>query len=263
MKFIFNLIGLSLLPASLLAQEEPVGAVAGESAKNLSLWDLLQLGGWAMFPLAVLSIIAVMLLLIFLVSMRRGAVLSRSYMNTADVLLKKGDLPGLLSISSRHSEMVARVMQRTLDFAIKNPRASVESLREIAETEAASRAAAIQHRVVYLADVGVLAPMVGLFGTVVGITKSFGVMGSEASQAPRAILLASGVSDALVATGSGLIIGIIAMGFYALFRNKAQRLISDLDIATTHLMSLLALGHAPPGTRDRRERTASFDDEEY
>lgn len=260
MKLIFNLTGLILLPAALFAQD---GAAGGAAPKTLSLWDLLQLGGWAMIPLALLSIIAVMLILVYLLTMRRGAVLSRNYMNTADVLLKKGDLPGLLSISTRHSEMVARVMQRTLDFAIKNPKASIASLREIAETEASGRAAAIQHRVVYLADVGVLAPMVGLFGTVVGITKSFGVMGSQTTEVPRAVLLASGVSDALIATGSGLIIGILAMGFYALFRNKAQRLISDLDIATTHLISLLALSHQPPVGRERRERAPAFDDDEY
>ena len=47
--------------------------------------------------------------------------------------------------------------------------------------------------------------------------------------------LASGVSDALVATGAGLVIGVTAFVFYALFRNRVQRLISDLEVAAAAL----------------------------
>ena len=73
--------------------------------------------------------------------------------------------------------------------------------------------------------------MVGLIGTVVGIVKSFGGLGSGLMGQNRDWALASGVSEALVATGAGLIIGVIAFVFYALFRNKVQRLISDLEVA--------------------------------
>ncbi len=57
------------------------------------------------------------------------------------------------------------------------------------------------------------------------------------------MLLAGGVSEALVATAGGLILGITSMAFYALFRGRVQRLISDLEIASTHIMGLLALNY--------------------
>ena len=86
--------------------------------------------------------------------------------------------------------------------------------------------------------------MVGLLGTVVGIIQSFGVLGSnQAGTASRDLLLASGVSEALVATATGLIIGIVAMGFHSLFRNRVQRLISDLEIATAHILALVAINY--------------------
>jgi biopolymer transport protein ExbB len=267
MKFIVYLLAALTFPALAGAQDEAaaVGSrAAGIGGEGMTLWRLIETGGWAMIPLAILSILAVMLIIAYLFTMRRSAVLTHQYMNTADVLLKKGDYPGLVAISSRHGEAIARVVQRTLDFAIKNPTSSIETLREIAETEASGRAASLQHRVIYLADIGVLAPMVGLFGTVLGIIKSFGVMANQSQQAPRAVLLAAGVSEALVATAAGLILGILAMGCYALFRGRVQRLISDLDIATSHLMGILSLRwKRKPGRVSETETADSILDEGF
>jgi biopolymer transport protein ExbB len=230
---------------------------APPEAATVTLLKLIQDGGWAMIPLAVLSVVTVMLVLAYLFSLRRSAIVSPHYMNTAEVLLKKRDYLGLLAISSRHSEAVARVVQRTLDFATKNPSASYETVRDIAETEGSSQAASLQHRVTYLADIGVLAPMIGLLGTVVGIIRAFAKLGSGDATLSRDILLASGVSEALVATATGLILGIIAMGFYGLFRNRVQSLISDLEIASTHVLGLIALNY----TRKRESSRVAVDED--
>ena len=230
---------------------------AAQANPATKLWDLVQSGGWAMYPLAVMSVLTVMLTLIFLATLRRSAILTPHYMNTADVLLKKRDYLGLLAISSRHSEAVARVVQRTLDFATKNPSASFEVVKGVAESEGGAQAAAMQHRVTYLADIGTLSPMVGLFGTVLGIVKSFGGLGSGMSAQNRDWALASGVSEALIATAAGLIIGILAFTFYAFFRNKVQRLISDLEVASAHVVGLMALNFK------KREPSRATVDEEF
>lgn len=230
---------VALFPATLLAQD----AAAQVKAQTTTLLDLVKSGGWAMVPLGALSVITVMLVLVYLFTLRRGAIASASFMNTADVLLRKRDYHGLLAIASRHSEMVARIVQRTLDFATKNPNSSFETVREIAQTEGSTLAASLQHRIVYLADIGMLSPMVGLLGTVFGIIKSFATLASNTSPNARPMLLAQGVSEALVATATGLILGITAMAFYALFRGRVQGLISDLEIASSHMMGLLALDY--------------------
>ena len=243
-------------PAAAPARRAPEAEPAQE-ATTVTLWKLVQDGGWAMIPLGFLSVVTVMLVLVYLFPLRRGSVRTAHYMNTADVLLKKRDYLGLLAISSRHSEAVARVVQRTLDFATKNPNASFETVREIAETEGSSQAASLQHRVVFLADIGMLAPMIGLLGTVIGIIRAFAKLGSGDASLSRDILLASGVSEALVATATGLILGIAAMGFYALFRNRVQSLISDLEIASTHVLGLIALNY----NKKREQSRVAVDDE--
>jgi biopolymer transport protein ExbB len=229
----------------------------GDEHGPMNLWELVRSGGWAMIPLGFLSVVTVMLVLVFMFTLRRGAILTPHFMNTADVLLKKKDYLGLLAISNRHSEVIARIVQRTLDFASKNPNASYETIRDIAETEGGSQAASLQHRITYLADIGVLAPMIGLLGTVVGIIRSFGVLGSGATTQSRDVLLAAGVSEALVATASGLILGIAAMGFYSLFRNKVQSLISDMEIGSAHIMGLLAMNFG----KKREPSRAVIDDD--
>jgi biopolymer transport protein ExbB len=146
----------------------------------------------------------------------------------------------LIAVSNRHSEAVARITARTLDFATKNPAASPESIREVAETEGSRVATSLNHRIVYLADIATLSPMLGLLGTVFGMINSFGVLGSNTQTTQtRPMLLAHGVAEALVATASGLVIGIIAMAFYAIFRGKVASMISDLESATAHIVNII------------------------
>ena len=214
-------------------------AEAGEG----NLWELLQKGGWAMIPLAGLSVLAGMLVVGFALTIRRGTIASRQYIGTVEVLIRKKDYLGVLAVSNRHNEALARVVQRALDFATKNPGVPFDSLKEVAEAEGSAQASALQHRVAYLADIGILAPMVGLFGTVIGIIHSFAAIGKGNASLSRDILLASGVSEALIATAAGLVLAVISASFYALFRNRVQSLISELEGASSHVMGLLAASY--------------------
>jgi len=182
----------------------------------------------------------VMLVIVYFFIIRRGAIVSSGYMATADALLRKRDYLGLLAVSNRHSEAIARIVQKMLDFSTKNPGADFEQVREIAETEGTRVAAHLNNRVIYLADIGMMAPLLGLLGTVIGIIRSFGALGADLGTA-RYMLLSKGISDALINTAAGLAIGIPAMIFYAFFRGRPQRLISELESAGTHVLALLSL----------------------
>lgn len=193
-----------------------------------------------MIPLLLASIVTLTLVLVCMFSLRRGTVVSRRFMETADALLRKRDYLGLIAISNRHSEAVARITSKTLDFATKNPSAPLSAVREVAEAEGARLASNLNRRVTYLADIATLAPMLGLLGTVVGIINSFGVLATNTSQ-PRQMLLAGGVAQALVTTAAGLIIGIVAMVFYSLYRGRVSSMISDLEAASSHILNTLVI----------------------
>ena len=222
--------------ASLLAQA--VEGAPSPSSPQATLLQLVKAGGWVMIPLVIASLTTVALVFACLFSLRKGAVVTRRFMETAEALLRKRDYLGLIAVSNRHSEAVARITSRTLDFATKNPTATPESIREVAETEGSRVSSSLHHRIVYLADIATLSPMLGLLGTVVGIINAFGVLAGNTTQ-QRPILLAHGVSEALVATAAGLIVGIVAMAFYAIFRGKVASMISDLESATSHIVNMI------------------------
>jgi biopolymer transport protein ExbB len=236
----------------------PATAAAPAAAPSLvpdihstSILQTLVAAGPVMIVLFALSVFFVMLVIVYVMTIRRGAVVSSGYMATADALLRKRDYLGLLAVSNRHGEAIARVVQKMLDFTTKNPNADLQQVREIAETEGTRVAASLNNRVIYLADIGMIAPLLGLLGTVLGIIRSFGALGADLGTA-RYVLLSKGISEALVNTCAGLAIGIPAMIFYAFFRGKAQKLISELESATTHVLALLSLQYS---SRPGIERT--------
>ena len=234
-----------LLVPALLAGAQPLLAQSPSPGvpdlpRTTSILQAMISAGPIMVPLFLLSIFSVMLVVVYLLTIRRGAVVSNGFMATAEALLRKRDHLGLLAVSNRHSEAIARVVQKVLDFSTKNPNADFSEIREIAQTEGTRVASNLSNRATYLADIGMLAPMLGLLGTVIGIIRSFGALGSDLGTA-RYVLLSKGISEALVNTAAGLAIGIPAMIFYAIFRGRVQRLISELEAAVTHILALLSL----------------------
>src|SRR5881398_1105731 len=238
MKISFLVLALLAGATPLLAQEATPPLVPDTHSETIM--DTLIKAGPVMYILLALSVFSVMLVIVYLMTIRRGSVVSSGYMATADALLRKRDYLGLLAVSNRHGEAIARVVQKMLDFTTKNPSADFQQVREIAETEGTRVATSLNNRVIYLADIGMIAPMLGLLGTVFGIIKSFGALGADLGTA-RYALLSTGVSQALINTAAGLAIGIPAMIAYAFFRGKAQKLISELESATTHVLALLSL----------------------
>src|SRR3982751_326854 len=241
--------------APLLAQEPTPALVPRRSQTVL---ETLVNAGPVIIPLFLLSIFFVALVVVYFLTIRRGAVVSSGYMATADALLRKRDYLGLLAVSNRHGEAIARVVQKMLDFTTKNPSADFAQVREIAETEGTRVASSLNNRVIYLADIGMIAPMLGLLGTVFGIITSFSALGSDLGT-HRYAMLSSGVSTALVNTAAGLAVGIPGMIFYAYFRGRVNRIISELESAVTHVLALLSLQY----NRRAPERTPVLLEDEF
>ena len=82
--------------------------------------------------------------------------------------------------------------------------------------------------------------MTGLLGTVIGMIKSFREISFSNFEGVKQMQLSSGVSEALITTASGLVIGLVAVIFYSYFRGKVQHYINELEAAATHLMAVLS-----------------------
>jgi biopolymer transport protein ExbB len=109
---------------------------------------------------------------------------------------------------------------------------AIEAMQEVGEEENMK----LEHRLSYLALIGTISPMVGLFGTVHGMIRSFRVIAtSEAT--PKPSELAEGISTALFTTLLGLAIAIPAIAAYNILKNRVQRLVLEVGILSESLMS--------------------------
>ncbi len=224
---------LSALLAS-AASETPV-----QATKEMNFLEILAKGGIMMYPLSLMSVITVLLILIFLLTIRRNAIVSDRFMNTTETMIRKRDYLGLITVSLRRNECMARIAQKTLDFMTANPGTSFDNVREVAQAEGSRQAGMLTSRITYLADIGAIAPMVGLLGTVLGMIEAFIEISSGEVAGVRQMGLAEGVSKALIATAGGLAISIPALAFYSIFRGKVQKYVSELEAAATHFIALL------------------------
>ena len=172
--------------------------------------------------------------------------------------LRKRDYLGLLAVSNRHGEAIARVVQKTLDFTTKNPNADFAQAREIAETEGTRVATNLHNRVTYLADIATIGPLVGLFGTVIGIIRSFGALGSDLGPDPLHFALERNQRSAHQH---------LRRSRHRHYRDDFLRFlpraarsgsISDLESACTHIIALLSLQHSR-----RAERAPALLEDEF
>ena len=231
----------SLILAGWLATIPHLAAAESEDPSTLSmnLMEIVEAGGIMMFPLGLLSLVGGVLIFIYLLTIRRNAVVSDRFMEAAETMIRRRDYLGLISYCHRRNECMARIAQKTLDFLTKYPMASFSDVREVAQSEGSRQAGLLNSRITYLADIGSIAPMVGLLGTVIGMIKSFLQIAGGDVQGVRQMELAEGVSEALITTAAGLIVGIPALVFYSVFRGRVRKYIAELEAAATHLLALL------------------------
>ncbi|MCC6356179.1 MAG: MotA/TolQ/ExbB proton channel family protein [Verrucomicrobiae bacterium] len=241
--------GAGLAPVAAQEASTPAPApAAGETEGDKSLLGVIRKGGWAVVPLFGLSVFTVTFIAYSFLTIRRGTVVTRKYLASVDAYLKSKDYLGLVALSSHEGQSLARVVHATLEFATRNPGVRFAVLREIAETEGSRQAADMFQRVSYLFDVGVIAPMLGLAGTVTGMITSFHVIGID-PEGMRPAMLANGVAEALIATAGGLVVGIPAMIFYSILKGRASALVSELEAQTTNFLAYLELQHDPRADR--------------
>lgn len=109
---------------------------------------------------------------------------------------------------------------------------AVEAMQEVGEEENMK----LDHKLSYIALIGTIAPMLGLFGTVHGMIEAFMTIGGAGGGAPDAADLARSISKALFTTLVGLFIAIPAIASFTILRNRVSRLVLEVGILSEGLM---------------------------
>lgn len=196
--------------------------------------SIIQAAGWPIWPLILCSVVALTLIIERLLSLRSARVAPGRLLDEV-ISVTRASLPGPDVVNKLSSNSVmGQVFAAGLRAVIANPRIDEESLRTAFES--AGRAAV--HRLErYLNTIGTIAaaaPLLGLFGTIVGMIEIFGSQSPTGGSNPA--VLAHGISIALYNTAFGLIIAIPALMFYRYFRGRVDEYTLDMEQAAERLV---------------------------
>ena len=215
---------------------------SGEEEKTgvITIEDIMVRGGWLMNVIAGLSLLAIALLFFYLLSMRQGTLYPRSFIMEAQDAAEDGDLEGLRDLCLNNGSCAAKIIGAALEQCEDGHVAEHVVLRDAMEDEGGRQAGMMWQRLQYLMDIAVIAPMVGLLGTVWGMMVSFSGLESGVSMINKADTLANGVSQAMYTTFGGLIVGIFAMAMYDLMRGRLNKLIGGMESACNSVLRRLS-----------------------
>jgi len=202
------------------------------NATDTTFWDLFRQGGFMMWVMLTVSMFALSLMIEAAVRLRAKAVVPPELFRQIKSLIRRGDYHEAWRIATAQPCPFSRVVAAGLERVGEGKDAANEALEERALQEAVM----MKTRVNYLSVIGVVSPMLGLIGTVVGMIKAFRAI-SEVMGQP--LHLAEAIGEVLVATAFGLFIAVPAFFAYYFFRNRAQAMIALLQDRVGRVMARL------------------------
>jgi biopolymer transport protein ExbB len=195
------------------------------------VWSIIQAAGWPIWPLIVASIIALALIFERLWSLRQGVVAPAGLVDRVLAEYRVAGLtPELLGRTAAQGPL-GRLLAAGL-ANIKSPRPVIkESIEEVGRVVTHE----LDRFLTTLGTIAAMAPLLGLFGTVIGMIEIFG---SQTAAGSNPIQLAHGISIALYNTAFGLIVAIPSMIFYRHFRSKVDGLIVEMEQQAIRLVDI-------------------------
>jgi len=214
-------------PAALLLLISPLSAQETATADPTSLLDLIQQGGWAMYPLGLLMLSTFYLIFhCWAQTIRKRFVIPES-INDLSKTLAARNIPAAQESLRRDDSALARLMTLSLTKArLHLPDANREGMEATFVEAAEGEENKVAQWINYLNVIATVAPMVGLLGTVSGMIGAFSKIGSGGMGKPEE--LAGSIGEALITTATGLVIGIPAMIAYFFYRNRLTSRMIDV-----------------------------------
>ena len=179
--------------------------------------------GWPIWFLLIASIIALALII------ERSIVLRRSKIIPPNLL---DEVVGLYRSRKVSPEVIARLennspLGRILAAGLRNEKASRDVMKESIEEAGRAVTHDLERFIGHLGTISTAAPLLGLFGTVIGMIEIFGSQSPTGGTNPAA--LAHGISISLYNTAFGLVVAIPSLIFYRQFRGKVDGLVVEME----------------------------------
>ena len=196
------------------------------------MFAILQAAGWPIWPLLIASIVALALIIERLIYLRREKILPKQLLGEViQVHRNKKATPEIINTLEQNSPLGT-----VLAAALRNVDAPRDVMKESIEEAGRGVAHVLERFLTTIGTIASLAPLMGLFGTVVGMIEIFG---SQTASGANPAQLAHGISVALYNTGFGLAIAMPALVAYRHFRALVDSFIIDMELQAVKFVDVV------------------------
>ena len=208
-------------------------ADSGESKKsdNYLMWMFRSLGWFFSVVFALLSMTMVALIVINIVNLRRSQIVPEALVEDFGKLIDENRFQEAYECAKDNESLLGQALSTGLARMPSGYEKASQAMQDVTQAESMR----LEHQLGYLALIGNLAPMNGLFGTVVGMIASFQAIASGGA-APSPQKLAEGIATALFTTELGLAIALPALAAYDILKNRLARFILDVAVVSESFM---------------------------
>ena len=185
--------------------------------------EIVQAGGWLMWPIIACSVVAVAIILERLWTLRERRVLPVSVANQVMELVQRDQIDAKQLQEVHQSSPFGQVLAAGLAYR----HATRDVLKEVVEDTGRHAVHELERYLTTLGTIAAISPLLGLLGTVSGMIRSFTAITSDG--VPNPAVLAGGISEALVATAAGLTVAIPSLIAYRYLRGRVERLVVRIE----------------------------------
>jgi len=219
------------------ATDAAVPATSGETDSepkndNYLSWMFRSLGWFFTLVFSLLSLTMVALVVMNIVSLRRSVLVPEDLTRRFGELLDDSKFQDAYELVKEDESLLGKVLSNGLARLPNGFDKATQAMQDVEQEETMR----LEHQLGYLALIGNLAPMIGLFGTVVGMIASFQAIASGGA-APSPQKLAEGIATALFTTEIGLAIALPALAAFDILKNRLARFILDVSVVSDNFMS--------------------------
>ena len=196
------------------------------------MYALIQAAGWPIWFLIIASIVAVAIIGERWWSLRESVVMPRNLLaRVVQDYRQNGVTPQMLSRLASGSPL-----GQVFAAGLRNAKSPTPIIKEAIEEAGRTVAIDLERFLTSLGTIAAISPLLGLFGTVVGMIEIFG---AQTPSGTNPLVLAHGISIALYNTAFGLVVAVPAMIFYRHFRAKVDEMLVDLEMQAIKLVEII------------------------
>lgn len=221
---LFNLLGFPGL----------VFAADSASADSWQFLSILEKGGFMMYPILFASVLMLGIAIDRAYNLRRKNIINSRFLQDVRDQWDWKDRQKTLQLCHSYDNSLSRILK----MGVLRVGGKLDEIERAIEGAGQHEASLMSLNLRVLGAVANITPMMGLLGTVFGMIKAFNVISLSGTGDPS--LVASGISEALITTAAGMIVGIPALAIYHYFRGKIDRYVLEMEAISFQLIEDLS-----------------------